>query len=559
MSGIIINTNFDLNLNAPLDSRLVVTNSTARESILYKYEGMKVYQTLDKITYVWTGLTWSQDRYGIYGGSGSLIGDTIINFGTVSNSPNADSNELTYNANYAYSKSRITNKFLRHTIFGNGTEYRGVEFKQQLRYVNLLGFTVDSSYIGFNSDSPNNNFGDLTINTGEGGGITEIARFTSTGKIGMGTNDPKEVLQINGGSSQPLVFHKSGNTVIGYNWYYTLSDQYFTSTVGSSRINQSNGEISFFNRQPNAAADAYVSSLYLSSNGNVGLGNTSPSTKLHVTGAAIISATASSKYFTFTDNSTYRLTGNVLKPFVVQSATDNIFYIESDNSTPFYKSTFDSNVRVNGNTTLNNSLTVLTGNISITGTGSITNQEAPVTLTPTSNVYYSLDGDFTGTGTHGGTYLLSGFTYSFQFSRVGNLCQVDYTIIKNTSTTYSTTFHGWLLKFTDARFKPSSYSLGAGLSSYSVGTSSAPASAILPVSSQIFRNDNSGTTPALPTANDFFIRIRTTSGFVSGTLIGSDYTIFPMYNLAFKGTITYIASDNQQGNVPIAYPPLEVM
>lgn len=558
MPGIIINTNFDLNLNAPLDSRLVVTNSVARESILYRYEGMKVYQTLDKQTYVWTGLTWSQDKYGIYGGSGSLVGDTTVNFGTVSNSIGADSNELTFAANYANSKSRITNKFLRHTVFGAGNEFRGVEFRQQLAYTNLIGFSYDSSYIGFNSSSPNGNFGDISINTGDAT-VTELARFTSTGKVGIGTSNPQEVLQVNGGASQPLVIHKSGNAVIGYNWYYTNSDQVFTSSIGSSRINQSNGEIAFSNRQANAASTAFVNSLYLSPSGNVGVGNTSPTAKLDVIGTAIISATATSKYFTFTDNSSYRITGNVLYPLVIQSSTDNIFYIQSDNTSPFYKSTFDSNVRINGSSVLNNNLTVLTGNIAITGTGSITNQEAPTTLTPTSNVYYSLDGDFTGTGTHGGTYLLSGFTYSFQFSRVGNLCQIDYTIVKNSVTSYATTFHGWLLKFTDSRFKPSSYSIGAGISSYSVGTSSVPASTILPVSSQIFRNDGTSTNPSLPTSNDFFVRIRTLTGFVSNSLIGSDYTIFPMYNLAFKGTITYIASDNQQGYVPIAYPPLEVM
>ena len=45
MSGISIITNFDVNQNIPIDSRLVATSSSERDAINYKYDGMKVYQT----------------------------------------------------------------------------------------------------------------------------------------------------------------------------------------------------------------------------------------------------------------------------------------------------------------------------------------------------------------------------------------------------------------------------------------------------------------------------------------------------------------------------------
>jgi hypothetical protein len=56
-----------------------------RDNIQYKYEGLKVYLQSDKKTYTWTGVTWSIDGgNGIYGGSGSLVGDTVVDMGTVS-------------------------------------------------------------------------------------------------------------------------------------------------------------------------------------------------------------------------------------------------------------------------------------------------------------------------------------------------------------------------------------------------------------------------------------------------------------------------------------------
>ena len=84
MAGISLITNFNINAFAPIDSRLVATNSTMRDNIQYKYEGLKVYVQDDKKTYTWTGTSWTAEGNGIYGGSGSLVGDTVVNMGTVS-------------------------------------------------------------------------------------------------------------------------------------------------------------------------------------------------------------------------------------------------------------------------------------------------------------------------------------------------------------------------------------------------------------------------------------------------------------------------------------------
>lgn len=53
--------NFSVNVSKPIDSRMVVANSTARNSITYKYDGMKVFQQDDRKTYIWNSgtSTWT--------------------------------------------------------------------------------------------------------------------------------------------------------------------------------------------------------------------------------------------------------------------------------------------------------------------------------------------------------------------------------------------------------------------------------------------------------------------------------------------------------------------
>ena len=84
MPGISIITNFDVNENVPIDSRIVASNSTVRTNIQYKYEGLKVYQLDNQQSYIWDGFNWRVEYNGIYGGSGSIPGNTEINFGSVS-------------------------------------------------------------------------------------------------------------------------------------------------------------------------------------------------------------------------------------------------------------------------------------------------------------------------------------------------------------------------------------------------------------------------------------------------------------------------------------------
>lgn len=91
---------FKLSSSTPIDSRMVASGSIARNSIQYKYEGLKVYDTSDKITYVWSGTDWSVD--GGAGGAGSAGG---VYIGAVNRVPKYISGGFTNSVIYDNSTS----------------------------------------------------------------------------------------------------------------------------------------------------------------------------------------------------------------------------------------------------------------------------------------------------------------------------------------------------------------------------------------------------------------------------------------------------------------------
>lgn len=56
-----IQDNFDLNASLPIDSRIVKAGVAQRDAISFKYNGLQVFDTSDRRTYVWntSGATWS--------------------------------------------------------------------------------------------------------------------------------------------------------------------------------------------------------------------------------------------------------------------------------------------------------------------------------------------------------------------------------------------------------------------------------------------------------------------------------------------------------------------
>ena len=113
-------TNFTVNQSTPIDDRLVVTNSSARDAIVYKYDGLTVFKTDDRTswTYNSNSATWSYNisGNGIYAGSGALIGDTNVYTGAISISPSSLAKKfIIYNKIFSNSSlSRIS--LLRNSI-----------------------------------------------------------------------------------------------------------------------------------------------------------------------------------------------------------------------------------------------------------------------------------------------------------------------------------------------------------------------------------------------------------------------------------------------------------
>lgn len=86
MAGINIIDGFKVNASAPVDYRIIASNSTDRDAISYKYDGLKVFLLNDRKTYTYntTTATWSTDMSGtgntlaMFGASGSNMVNSIV-------------------------------------------------------------------------------------------------------------------------------------------------------------------------------------------------------------------------------------------------------------------------------------------------------------------------------------------------------------------------------------------------------------------------------------------------------------------------------------------------
>jgi len=121
ISSFIINGSFSID-----SGRMVVTNSTYRDSIQYKYDGMQVFTTDSRTlwSYNSSNNSWIDfnSKYGIYSGSGNLIGNTYVDIGTVSNVVGSQSYNLVLKAS-ASNIVDLTTYFGKHTGGNNWYNY----------------------------------------------------------------------------------------------------------------------------------------------------------------------------------------------------------------------------------------------------------------------------------------------------------------------------------------------------------------------------------------------------------------------------------------------------
>ena len=291
MQGISLIANFDVNAPFPIDSRLVVNDTTERDNIIWKYEGLKVYVLSERQSYIWQDSVWRVEYNGIYGGSGSLPGNVSVDFGSFSNTVGSASNYFQYEVDSQNSYSYLQNQFIRHTagVSGQTDAWQGIEFRQQLKYNNGTGLK-DSSYVSFN---PKSVLGGISFGTGDNSinTVSERMVITGDGRVGISTNTPQSVLQIGSYSltnELPLVFdiRTARGSSIGYNWYYTTTDQVFNKFKGSTRISSNTDGVTIFNRYSGSLPSHFTQSIHLSSVqntwGNVGIRTTDPKGLLQI-------------------------------------------------------------------------------------------------------------------------------------------------------------------------------------------------------------------------------------------------------------------------------------
>jgi hypothetical protein len=184
--------NFNINAKLAIDSRMVASNSTVRDAISYKYDGLKVFQLDTRYTYVWnqtnfntTGITSSS--WDIDSGGGSVGAGT-------------------------------PNRVPMWNGTGNGLSDTSIF---------AVSVTGDEQYQKI--------------------GIGSASIFDVKGAFQIYGN--YKTSYLGGTPSNPFVIDKgAARTTLGDNWYYSSGDKTFRSNYGSSVMELNNGSIIFKGR-----------------------------------------------------------------------------------------------------------------------------------------------------------------------------------------------------------------------------------------------------------------------------------------------------------------------
>jgi hypothetical protein len=186
--GISVTSNFDINVPAPIDSRMVATNSAVRDAIAFKYAGLKVYVLDEAKTYVYgTNSQWTLDSGGtninqsggIYSGNGQLPGDVNVTFGTISSTQFDDSDKLIFVTNDSSGdKSFIYNYGMRKN---NGDNVDTMSFISEQKLLPLGGNLEQGAYIEYNGLNPIRQSIKSTLNLG----VSNTTYTTRVPRIGL--------------------------------------------------------------------------------------------------------------------------------------------------------------------------------------------------------------------------------------------------------------------------------------------------------------------------------------------------------------------------------------
>ncbi len=189
----------------------------------------------------------------------------------------------------------------------SATTYGGLELFEggTIKFaMHTMGSASGSNYVGGANAAQLWNYANSPMVFGTNS--NERLRIDAAGNVGMGTTSPSDILHVAGGNlstvrnemSTWLANNTAGgetdwsnNAYYSSGWKYRLGDE-------ASRIQQENGNIRLFTAPSGTAGSAITFSekFTVLQGGNVGIGTTSPTTKLHVIGDITVSGNINAKY-----------------------------------------------------------------------------------------------------------------------------------------------------------------------------------------------------------------------------------------------------------------------